>query len=69
MRIIYEVWLGNNIGDEGAKMIVEGLKRNNSLIALVLSSERYERTSNKVEQFETMEMEKKTTLEMKVQKW
>ena len=39
MTIINIIWTGNNIGDEGARMISEALKCNSSLTELNLNGD------------------------------
>ena len=40
--MINVIWTGNNIGDEGARMISEGLKCNSTLTKLNLRSDEKE---------------------------
>ena len=39
MKMINEIWTDNEIGDEGARMISEGLKINSTLTKLNLESD------------------------------
>lgn len=42
-----QLWLGNNISDEGAKMLSEGLKENTTLTSLNLKGKKKEKETKK----------------------